>query len=1243
MSLTSIFRGAVVLLCFFSTLVIVVVRSAGTAAQSDVPTTGLSLWLKADAGVKLSGDKVSVWTDQSKAQTDARQDLEASQPTYVISAVNGRPALYFNGLSEFMTFKLPLNGLTAMSIVLVSAAVQNADGSWNGVDNAPLFWNETSSWGTVHLSPFQDVVRYRFGTGQVNNLPRYNRPATIDTSYSLTTAIKNGSNESLFVNGAQVLAQSGKLASISNVQDVGALARGYNDNSYFWGYISEVLVYARALSDSERQQIETYLKAKYALSDPVVINQPPTVSAGPDQTITLPGSANLRGTVTDQGLPSNSVSVTWTQVSGPGTVAFVNSHSDSTSASFSKPGIYVLQLAATDGTLQASSECTVNVQSLNDSSISIPAQNLRLWLRGDAGVVLNGSRVSQWTDQSGTGSHATQTTTTAQPTFISSAINGKPGLQFDGVSNYLNFTLPVGGLSAMTIALVGADAQDKSSNSEGSYSPLYWPETTGWGMLYVNPLQRYLQWRFGTGQSLDLPTYNRPVSLGRSYSLTTVVKNGATENAYVNGQSVLSRNDALPTIADVADNGYLGRCTYTNTFFSGSIAEILVYTRALTDVERRQVEQYLMNKYFSAATNEPPMVNAGADQTIALPATASLQGTASDDGLPLGNLTTTWTRASGPGTVSFGDVNALTTTAVFSTPGTYVLQLTASDGSLNSTSDVTITASADTASGGTPPGGSIVINPGDDIQSAVNSHNPGATYYLQAGVYRMQSISPHSGDTFIGAAGAALNGSKVIPNAAFTVSGGHWIAAGQMPSGIAMDPNTAAPCISGYPRCQYLNELFRDGVRLTHVGGLSSLATGTWYFDNGSKNIVVYDNPAGHMMEMSMTTSSFPASSAANVTLKNLIIEQYANPSQHGAVDCQSSWTLDGDEVRWNHGSGARVGSYAKLLNNYIHHNGQMGLTGQGMNLLVEGNEIALNDAAGYDYAWEGGSTKHLRTTNLVVRNNYLHDNRGPGLWNDYENWYALFESNRIVNGFLGGIDHELSFDITVRYNYIENTRQVEWAPNNSLYYGAGILSANSRRMNIHHNTVVNAVNGIGAQNQARPGTSPTSGETFRVSDFNVHDNVIVQMVRGNGVAAGILNATYDPVYSSMNNRYTNNTYKLYDVNAPLYQWAAGLLTKDQWKAAGNDTTGTWIDPAANTFPSTTFSAGDRVKTTANTSVWSLPSTSEGTVGGVQAKGSLGTITKVRGPILDGGTWWWQIDFDSGSDGWCPESAIVKN
>lgn len=53
-------------------------------------------------------------------------------------------------------------------------------------------------------------------------------------------------------------------------------------------------------------------------------------------------------------------------------------------------------------------------------------------------------------------------------------------------------------------------------------------------------------------------------------------------------------------------------------------------------------------------------------------------------------LTTVWTRTSGPGAVTFGDLNALSTTATFSSPGTYVLTFTASDGALQSSSAVTI-------------------------------------------------------------------------------------------------------------------------------------------------------------------------------------------------------------------------------------------------------------------------------------------------------------------------------------------------------------------------------------------------------------------------------------------------------------------------------------------------------------------------------------------------------------------------
>src|SRR5207253_3036445 len=75
----------------------------------------------------------------------------------------------------------------------------------------------------------------------------------------------------------------------------------------------------------------------------------------------------------------------------------------------------------------------------------------------------------------------------------------------------------------------------------------------------------------------------------------------------------------------------------------------------------------------ASSTNLPPTVNAGPNQTITSPASANLNGTASDDGLPAGStLTTTWSKVNGPVTVTFGNVNAQRTTANFSSAGTYV-------------------------------------------------------------------------------------------------------------------------------------------------------------------------------------------------------------------------------------------------------------------------------------------------------------------------------------------------------------------------------------------------------------------------------------------------------------------------------------------------------------------------------------------------------------------------------------------
>jgi RHS repeat-associated protein len=90
-------------------------------------------------------------------------------------------------------------------------------------------------------------------------------------------------------------------------------------------------------------------------------------------------------------------------------------------------------------------------------------------------------------------------------------------------------------------------------------------------------------------------------------------------------------------------------------------------------------------------TNQPPTVDPGSNQTIRLPDVAYLYGLVSDDGLPVGShLAIQWSRTNGPGTCTFANSNRAATTATFSTPGTNVLRLWASDSQYAASNTVTI-------------------------------------------------------------------------------------------------------------------------------------------------------------------------------------------------------------------------------------------------------------------------------------------------------------------------------------------------------------------------------------------------------------------------------------------------------------------------------------------------------------------------------------------------------------------------
>ncbi len=156
-------------------------------------------------------------------------------------------------------------------------------------------------------------------------------------------------------------------------------------------------------------------------------NQPPTVSAGQNQTIALPRTATLNGTVTDDGLPADgSLTSLWSQVSGPGTITFEDSVSSETLASFSAPGIYVLCLTATDGELSISNEVVITVQPENrapavnagpDRTCSLPGILSLNGSTSDDGLPAGSVLTTTWSKFSGPGivefGNANVTVTTA--------------------------------------------------------------------------------------------------------------------------------------------------------------------------------------------------------------------------------------------------------------------------------------------------------------------------------------------------------------------------------------------------------------------------------------------------------------------------------------------------------------------------------------------------------------------------------------------------------------------------------------------------------------------------------------------------------------------------------------------------------------------------------------------------------------------------------------------------------------
>lgn len=215
----------------------------------------LAIWLDASQlfGV-ADGAEVATWNDLSGNGNDATQSTSSKRPTYQTNILNGRPALQFDGVDDFLAtavLSYPQPN-TVFVVVSTPAAGANSydiiDGHSTG-DRTKLSVLDSASSG--HLTLFA-------GASLIGSVDRSN------ATHIFTGIFDGASNSESFVDG---VSESGP--GDGGTQAVAGLtigAKKSQNGNFFKDYIFEFMVFNERFVAGKLREAWRYLGRKYGLA-----------------------------------------------------------------------------------------------------------------------------------------------------------------------------------------------------------------------------------------------------------------------------------------------------------------------------------------------------------------------------------------------------------------------------------------------------------------------------------------------------------------------------------------------------------------------------------------------------------------------------------------------------------------------------------------------------------------------------------------------------------------------------------------------------------------------------------------------------------------------------------------------------------------------------------------------------------------------------------------------------------------
>jgi len=246
--------------------------------KDPLDVVSLQVWYDASdiSSITQSGGFASQWNDKSGNGRHLVQNTEGKKPSYGVRYINGLHALEFH-----------LAGVDMMATSATFTAINSSAYSIFAIviyDTVPGYFvgtnQETSGAGlhTGYRSSTQYTLDHYFYGVDYTVTPISGTPTIFNTQFDNV-----GSN--IRINGTSIGNSGGfpnqALNVSSGVLNVGS---GYNDNTNTLdGAIGELLIYAGALAQSDREQIEGILAHKWGISSVLdsghpYKNRPPLVS-----------------------------------------------------------------------------------------------------------------------------------------------------------------------------------------------------------------------------------------------------------------------------------------------------------------------------------------------------------------------------------------------------------------------------------------------------------------------------------------------------------------------------------------------------------------------------------------------------------------------------------------------------------------------------------------------------------------------------------------------------------------------------------------------------------------------------------------------------------------------------------------------------------------------------------------------------------------------------------------------------